>query len=150
MSNIATLPQNDLAAARKLANAVELSEDVATTSGALPMVLLELIATGLGTSSMAGPTVQRCAISHLLPVVGQAAATAAGMPEVLLAALSSSPAPHPGARLSRFVGIAAGELIAADHSEDDVKADPDPALKTALAAARKAAERAAKPRAEQR
>jgi len=139
-----------IAAARKLADVVGLSEDVATTSGALPMVLLELVVTGLGTSSMTGPTLQGCAIRHLLPLVGQAAGMAAGMPEVLLAALSSSPARHPGARLSRLVGLAAGELIALNECEDQPALDADPTLTTALAAARKAAVRAAKPKSEQR
>ena len=114
------------------------------------MVLLELVATGLGTSSMAGPALQRCAIRHLLPMVGQAAAMAAGMPEVLLAALSSSPPRHPGARLSRLVGLAAGELIASNEPEDEGALDADPAITAALAAARKAAARAARPRPEQR
>ncbi|MGD1146548.1 MAG: DUF4388 domain-containing protein [Thermoanaerobaculaceae bacterium] len=139
-----------IAAARKLADAVGLSEDVATTSGALPMVLLELVATGLATSSMAGPALQRCAIRHLLPLVGQAAAMAAGLPEVLLAALSSSPPQHPGARLSRLVGLAAGELIAPNEHEDEGTLDTNPVLTTALAAARKAAARAARSRPEQR
>jgi hypothetical protein len=99
---------------------------------------------------MTGPTLQGCAIRHLLPLVGQAAGMAAGMPEVLLAALSSSPARHPGARLSRLVGLAAGELIALNECEDQPALDADPTLTTALAAARKAAVRAAKPKSEQR
>jgi hypothetical protein len=139
-----------IAAARKLASVVGLSDDVATTSGALAMVVLELVATGLGTSAMAGPALQRCAIRHLLPLVGQAAGLAAGLPEVLLAALSLSPARHPGARLSRLVGLAAGELIAPDEAEEEPALGADPAVRAALASARKAAERAARPRREQR
>lgn len=139
-----------IAAARKLAAVVELTEDVATTSGALPMVVLELVATGLGTSAMAGPALQRAAIRHFLPLVGQAAALAAGMPEVLVAALSLSPARSPGARLARLVGLAAGELIAPDDTEEGPPLAAEPAVKAALASARKAAERAAKSRGEQR
>jgi len=139
-----------IAAARKLASVVDLSEDVATTSGALAMVVLELVATGLGTSAMAGPALQRGAIRHLLPLVGQAAGLAAGLPDVLLAALSLSPARDPGARLSRLVGLAAGELIAREEAEDGPALASDPAVKSALASARKAAERAAKTRGEQR
>jgi len=139
-----------IAAARKLATVVDLTEDVATTSGALAMVVLELVATGLGTSAMAGPALQRAAIRHLLPLVGQAAGLAAGMPEVLLAALSLSPTRSPGARLARLVGLAAGELIAPDDTEEGPPLAADPAVKAALAAARKAAERAAKSRGEQR
>ncbi len=139
-----------IAAARKLAETVGLSEDVATTCGALPMVLLELVATGLGTSSMAGPALQRSAIRHILPLVGQAAAMAAGMPEVVLAALSSAPAIHPGARLSRLVGLAAGEVLEPSEPDEDSPCGSDRAVATALAAARKAAARAAKPKPEQR
>ena len=139
-----------VAAARKLADAVGLSEDVATTCGALPMVLLELVATGLGASSMAGPALQRSAIRHILPLVGQAAAMAAGMPEVVLAALSSSPARHPGARLSRLVGLAAGELIEASEPEGEQVPSSDRTVAAALSAARKAAARAARPKPEQR
>jgi hypothetical protein len=139
-----------IAAARKLAAVVGLSEDVATTSAALAMVVLELVATGLGASAMAGPALHRGAIRHLLPLVGQAAGLAAGMPEVLLAALSLSPARHPGARLARLVGFAAGELIVPEESEEEPAFAADPAVQAALAAARKAAERAAKSRGERR
>ena len=139
-----------IAAARKLANVVDLTEDVATTSGALPMVVLELVAKGLGTSAMAGPALQRAAVRHLLPLVGQAAGLAAGLPELLLAALSLTPACSPGARLSRLVGLAAGELIARQEGEEVPPLASEPAVKAALAAARKAAARAAKPKGEQR
>jgi len=139
-----------VAAARKLAGSVGLSEDVATTCGALPMVLLELVATGLGTASMGGPALQRCAVRHLLPLVGQASGMAAGMPEVVLSALSSSPARHPGARLTRLVGLAAGELIETGDADEEFAPGADPAVTAALASARKAAARAAKAKPEQR
>jgi len=139
-----------IAAARKLAAVVDLSEDVATTAGALPMVVLELIATGMGTSAMAGPALQRAAVRHLLPLVGQAAGLAAGLPEVLLGALSRMPAHSPGARLARLVGLAAGELIDAQDSEEAPPVAAHPQARAALAAARKAAERAAKSKGEQR
>ncbi len=139
-----------VAAAKKLAPVVGLSEDVAATAGALAMVVLELVATGLGETAMAGSALQQGAIRHLLPLVGQAAGLAAGLPEVLLAALCLSPANHAGARLSRLVGLAAGELLAPEESWSAPSLADDPAVRTALVAARKAAERAAKSRGEQR
>ena len=138
-----------IAAARKLAGPVGLSEDVATTAVALPMVLLELVATGLATSAMAGQALRQRAVRHLLPLVGQAAGKAAGMPEALLAALTSAPRQHPAARLSRLVGVAAGELLAPEPtSAEDTHADAE--LAAALAAARKAAARAVRTRPQRR
>ena len=138
-----------IAAARKLSGVVELGEDTATTAAALPMVLLELVATALATSPLATSAMQRCAVQHLLPLVGQTAGAAAGMPEVLLGALTSSPSSHPAARLVRLVGLAAGE--AGDPgAQDDLSSSDDPALGEALAAARKAAEKAARAAAEPR
>jgi hypothetical protein len=93
---------------------------------------------------------QRCALHHLLPLVGQSAGTAAGMPEVLLAALTSSPAKHPAARLTRLVGLAAGELVGTGESQEDLLATAGTAVASALAAARKAASKAAKTAAERR
>jgi hypothetical protein len=139
-----------IAAARTLATVVGLVEDVATTATALPMVLLELVATALATSPLATPAMQRCALHHLLPLVGQSAGTAAGMPEVLLAALTSSPAKHPAARLTRLVGLAAGELVGTGESQEDLLATAGTAVASALAAARKAASKAAKTTAERR
>ncbi len=138
-----------VAAARKLAATVGVSEDVAATCGALPMVLFELVATGLGAAAMGGPALQRSAIRHILPLVGQAAAMAAGMPEVVLAALASAPARHPGARLTRLVGMAAGAI--SEPLEADEELEPEGGgVAPALAAARKAAARAARPKPEQR
>jgi hypothetical protein len=48
------------------------------------------------------------------------------------------------------VGLAAGELIAPDDTEEGPPLAAEPAVKAALASARKAAERAAKSRGEQR
>ncbi len=138
-----------IAAARKLCALVELDEDTATTAVALPMVLLELVATALATSPLATSAMHRSAIHHLLPLVGQAAGAAAGMPEVLLAALTSSPASHPAVRLVRLVGLAAGEAHA-DGTQEDLASPADPALGEALAAARRAAVRAVKAVAGQR
>jgi hypothetical protein len=138
-----------IAAARKLSSVVGLDEDTATTAVALPMVILELVATALATSPLATSAMQRCAVHQLLPLVGQTAGAAAGMPEVLLTALTSSPSSHPAARLVRLVGLAAGDA-GVPGSGDDVSAPGDPALSEALAAARKAAEKAARAAAEQR
>jgi hypothetical protein len=139
-----------IAAARKLAEVVGLEEDTAATAAALPMVVLELVATALASSPLASPAMQRCALQHLLPLVGQAASTAAGMPEVLLAALTSSPSKHPAARLTGLVGLVAGDLMSTAESQEDLSSSLDPALATALSAARKAAEKASKTSAEQR
>jgi len=98
------------AAARRLAGVVGLSEDVAATVGALPVVLLELVATALGTTPLANAAMQRCALHHLVPLVGQAAAVAAGLPEVLTAALTFQPADSPAVLLSALVAQVAGGL----------------------------------------
>jgi hypothetical protein len=139
-----------IAAARKLAEVVGLEEDTAATAAALPMVILELVVTALASSPLASQAMQRCALHHLLPLVGQAASTAAGMPEVLLAALTSSPPNHPAARLTRLVGLVAGDLSSTAESQEDLTSSADPALATALTAARKAAEKAAGIATEQR
>ena len=133
-----------IAAARKLAGIVGLEEDTAATAAALPMVLLELVATALSSSPLASSAMQRCALQHLLPLVGQAASTAAGMPEVLLAALTSSPSKHPAARLTALVGFVAGEFLSTAESHEDPTSSADPALASALTAARKAAEKASR------
>ena len=138
-----------IAAARKLADVVDLDEETAATAAALPMVVLELVATALSSSPLASATMQRCALQHLLPLVGQAASTAAGMPEVLLAALTSSPAKHPAAHLTRLVGLVAGEILSTAETREDPTSSADPALATALAAARKAAQKASRTLVEQ-
>jgi len=139
-----------IAAARKLAGIVGLEEDTAATAAALPMVVLELVATALSSSPLASSAMQRCALQHLLPLVGQAASTAAGMPELLLAALTSSPSKHPAARLTGLVGLVAGEFLSTAESQEDLTSSADPALASALTAARKAAEKASRTSAEQR
>ncbi|HLE60743.1 MAG TPA: DUF4388 domain-containing protein [Thermoanaerobaculaceae bacterium] len=139
-----------IAAARKLAGIVGLEEDTAATAAALPMVVLELVATALSSSPLASSAMQRCALQHLLPLVGQAASTAAGMPELLLAALTSSPSKHPAARLTGLVGLVAGEFPSTAESQEDLTSSADPALASALTAARKAAEKASRTSAEQR
>jgi hypothetical protein len=139
-----------IAAARKLADVVGLGEENAATAAALPMVVLELVATALSSSPLASSAMQRCALQHLLPLVGQAASTAAGMPDVLLAALTSSPSQHPAARLIRLVGLAAGELLSTPEPREEVTTPADPALATALTAARRAAEKASRTSAGQR
>lgn len=139
-----------IAAARKLADVVALPEETAATAAALPMVLLELVATVLATSPLATSAMQRSALQHLLPLVGQAAGTAAGMPEALLAALTSSPPKHPASRLTRLVGLVAGDFVSTVESQEDLTSSASPALAAALTAARKAAEKAVRTAAEQR
>ena len=128
-----------VAAARVLAAQVGLSEDFAATAAALPVVLLELVATALATTPLASPAMQRCALHHLLPVVGQAAGAAAGLPEGLLAATTLSPPSHAAARLSRLVGMAVGELGSPCGPQEAPIVLNDPALASAIANARAAA-----------
>ncbi|MDD5562118.1 MAG: DUF4388 domain-containing protein [Thermoanaerobaculaceae bacterium] len=138
-----------VAAARKLAATAGLAEDVAITVAALPMVVLELVATALACSPMTGPALQHRCVHHLLPLVGRAAGTAAGLPQALVAAITLSPPRHPAARFARLVGMAAGELIELEVSQvEPLEVDDD--LAAALAAARKAAERAVRARPEPR
>ncbi len=138
-----------IAAARKLAATAGLAEDVAITVAALPMVVLELVATALACSPMTGPALQHRCVQHLLPMVGRAAGMAAGLPGTLVAAITLSPPRHPAARLARLVGMAAGELMEVEEpTVEPLEVDPD--LAAVLAAARKAAERAIRARPEPR
>jgi hypothetical protein len=128
-----------IAAARCLAKALNLPEPIAATAGALPVVLLELVATALASTPMASASMQRCALRHLLPLVGHAAGTAAGLPESLIAALSLDPANHPTVRLSGLIALAAGELQGFDVPAEATVMAADDAISSAIRAGRQAA-----------
>ena len=131
------------AAGRVLAPIVGLDEDVAETAATLPVIVLELVITALASTPLATTAMQHHALRQLLPVVGQAAAVAAGLPPVLLAALTETPADHPGARVAQLAAYAAGavgiDVHPAEPPEDSVLRP----LRTQLAAARAAAQAAA-------
>ena len=131
------------AAGAALAPHVGLSPDVAATAAALPVVLLELVATALTTTPLASPAMQRSALRRLLPLVGHAAGTAAGLPEVLLAALTGESPERPGARVARWAALVApdaGMNVLYDESEEFFDLDLAPALAAARAAAHRAAD----------
>jgi len=130
------------AAGRCLGEAVGLPGEVAATAAALPVVLLELVATALASAQLASPAMQRGALRELLPIVGRAAGTAAGLPEVLVAALTGSPAEHPGARAAALAAAAAGDAGIA-LAEPAGEGDSGISLDEAMDAARQAVERAA-------
>jgi Domain of unknown function (DUF4388) len=138
-----------IAAARTLAATAGLAEDVAITVAALPMVVLELVATALACSPMSGPALQHRSVHHLLPLVGRAAGMAAGLPPPLVAAITLSPPRHSATRLARLVGMAAGELMEVGELQIE-PLEVDEQLAATLAVARKAAERAIRARPEPR
>jgi len=123
------------AAARALASSLGLAEETAATAAVLPLVLLSLVLTALASGSLARPALQRAAVRRLLPVVGRAAGTASGLPEVLQAALTGEPANHPGAQVAALAAAAAGEGNAAEA----VLPTDNPAVAGAFAAARERA-----------
>lgn len=126
------------AAGRALAGRFDLAGDTAACAAALPVVLLELVATALSSAPLASAAMQRVALRHLLPLVGHAAGNAAGLPEILVAALTGQPETHSGARVARLAAAAAGEI---GMSMD--RGVPDDVLTGELADARDAATRAA-------
>jgi len=128
------------AAGRELAEVVGLPTQTAATAAALPVLLLELVATALASTPLTSPAMQRCALHHLLPLVGVAAGTAAGLPEVLLTALAAGPPERPGARLAQLVDLAAGELGGASDREGPTVARTERGVGKALARARAAAD----------
>jgi hypothetical protein len=128
------------AAGRELADVVGLAPDTAATAAALPVLLLELVATALASTPLTSPAMQRCALHYLLPLVGVAAGTAAGLPEVLLAALAASPSEHPGARLAQLVDQAAGELGGTTRHDGPPVARVSRTVAKAMARARAAAD----------
>jgi len=131
------------AAARILGAHAGIDVESAATAVALQVVLLELVATALATTPLASAAMQRAALRQLLPPVGQAAGAAAGLPDVLLAALSGVPADHPGAQLGGLVALATEEGGNGVYPGTPPAETSDPRLATAVVAARKAAARAA-------
>lgn len=131
------------AAGRVLAPEVGLDEEVAATAAMLPVIVLELVITALASTPLATTAMQHHALRQLLPVVGQAAGVAAGLPPVLIAALTEVPADHPGARVAALAAYAAGavgiDVHVAEPPEDSVLRP----LRDPLAAARAAAQGAA-------
>jgi len=131
------------AAARIIGAHCGVDVETAATAAALQVVLLELVATGLAASPLAGGSMQRVALTYLLPVVGQAAGVAAGLPDVLLAALAGAPQGHPGAQLVGLVALATGDGSPGVYPGSRPAETSDPRLANAIVAARGAAERAA-------
>jgi hypothetical protein len=131
------------AAARILGAHSGIDVETAATAVALQVVLLELIATALAATPLANAAMQRTALRHVLPLVGQAAGVAAGLPDVLLAALAGTPADHPGAQLAGLVALATEDGGDSVYPGAPPKETSDARLATAVMAARKAATRAA-------
>jgi hypothetical protein len=129
-----------VAAARPLAPALELCEETAMAAAALPVVILELVATALATTPLATPAMQRCALHHLLPVVATAAGNAAGLPELLIAAIAGVPAESPAVHLGALLNLAAGELPGFRVVASGTDARPGRTLSAALNRAREAAD----------
>lgn len=130
------------AAGRTLARTFGVEPDTAATAAVLPVVLLEFVATALSASPMASPAMQRAALQRLLPLVGHAAGLAAGLPEVLLTALTGRPADHPGARLAALAALAAGDVAMNVEALEAMEESPDISLVGIISAAREAAQRA--------
>jgi len=130
------------AAGAQLAAAVDLPAESAAAAAALPVVILDLVATALTATPLASPSMQRAALRRLLPLVGRAAGMAAGLPEVLLAALTGDPPGHAGAKVARWAALVSGNAgMNVLYDEDDELSDL--ALAPVLAGARAAAEGAA-------
>jgi len=130
------------AAGRRLAEVVKLGVETAATAAALPIVTLELVVTALASAPLATSAMQRAALRHLLPLVGHAAGTAAGHPDVLLSAIVGRPPEHPGARVAALAAGAAREL--GGDVYPGVTLDPvdEPDLVAAFGEARAAAHKA--------
>jgi hypothetical protein len=131
------------AAARLLGPHLGVEAETAATAVGLQVVLLELIATALAGSPLANAAMQRAALQYVLPLVGQAAGIAAGLPDVLLAALAGAPADHPGAQLAGLVALATEEMGAVVYPGVAAPETSDPRLASALVKARQVAARAA-------
>ena len=131
------------AAARILGAVAGIDVETAATAVALQVVLLELVATALAASPLANAAMQRAALRQVLPLVGQAAGVAAGLPDILLAALAGAPNGHPGAQLAGLVALATEDAGVSVYPGGTVAETLDPRVAGAVAAARRAAERAA-------
>ncbi len=129
------------AAARALAGTLHLEEECAAACAVLPLVLLELVVTALARAPLASTEMQRTAVRRLLPLVGHTAGSAAGLPDVLLTALTGTPEDHPGARLAALAAFAAQD--GGGGLPDGLEAASDPAaMARAVKAARTAAAKA--------
>lgn len=131
------------AAARHLAPVFRLSEDNGATAVALGIVLLDLVLVTLASAPLASVSMQGAALRRLLPLLGHAAATAAGFPALIAAALTGEPLDHPGARLARITAALTGDLGGAFPAEPLAQETQEPVLAAALAAALQAAARTA-------
>lgn len=131
------------AAARILGAVAGIDVETAATAVALQVVLLELVATALAATPLANAAMQRAALRHILPLVGQTAAGAAGLPDVLLAALSGAPNSHPGAQLVGLVALAIDDGGDSVYPGGTPLGTSDPRVTSAVVAARRAAKRAA-------
>ena len=131
------------AAARILGAVAGIEVETAATAVALQVVLLELVATALAATPLASAAMQRAALRHILPLLGQAAGVAAGLPEVLLAALAGAPDGHPGAQLAGLVALATEDGGDSVYPGGTPVGTSDPRITSAVVAARRAAKRAA-------
>lgn len=127
------------AAARALASSLGLAEETAATAAVLPLVVLTLVLKAFTPSGLVAAHIQGAVVRRLLPLVGKAAGTASGLPEVLLAALSGEPQEHAGAQVAELAALAAGEQTAGQPASPF---DDNPAVAGAFASAREAAQRA--------
>jgi hypothetical protein len=132
-----------VAAGGRLARAVGLDEDTARAAAVLPVVLLELVATALMATPLSSGALRRAALQRLLPVLGRAAGAAAGLPEVLIAALTGEPVGQPGARLAALAALAAGDAGLGVVPGGIMPASTERRLASTMRAARRAAEKAA-------
>lgn len=130
------------AAARALAPALGLAEETAATAVVLPLVPLTLVLKAFTPQAATSGKLGSALVRRLLPLVGKAAGTASGLPEVLLAALTGEPAGHPGAQVVALAALAAGEQ---GVPQGFTPLDDNPAVAGAFAAARDAAQRASSP-----
>lgn len=136
-TSLERMARSRAAAARVLADSAKLGHDVAGTAAVLPVVMLDLVYTALASAPLGSPVIQREALRRLLPLVGHAAGDAAGLPPVLLAALTGVPGDHAGSRLAGMVNMAVegtGSLFPGSPPETT----PLEGVEVALARAREA------------
>lgn len=127
------------AAGRALGPSLGLGEETAATAAVLPLVVLSLVLKAFTPSTSAAASVHGAIVRRLLPLVGKAAGTASGLPEVLLAALTGEPPGHAGVQVAELSALAAGEQTA---SEPATSFEDNPKVAGAFASAREAAQRA--------
>lgn len=127
------------AAARALGPTLGLADEIAATAAVLPLVVLALVLKAFSPSGSVAANIRGAIIRRLFPLVGKAAGTASGLPEVLLAALTGDPREHAGAQVAELAALAAGEQPA---GEPATHLDDNPAVAGAFASAREAAQKA--------